>query len=232
MALFKARLELESYTGVSLVKVLLANKVKANLGPIICVGYTNHALDQFLEDLLRNGISSQIIRVGSQSKSELLGPLNLRTVGQKVEKTRTEKRNQWTIHQQLEHSAGEFSRLTLGKQCSDENLKSLLKDRYYRYYRQFFEKDKDGFQRATSNKPLGTINRWLRGGERLFDRPRSMDALQHVDIDALSHHERQILHQHWTEEFRNERISQAAFIVAEHHRTKSEFDKIRNETKS
>jgi hypothetical protein len=55
------------------------------------VCYTNHALDQLLEDLLDNGITSQIIRVGSQSKSKRLQPLNLRNVVRGVEKTRMEK---------------------------------------------------------------------------------------------------------------------------------------------
>ena len=45
----------KSFTGVVLIKVLLANKqkVRKGLGPIICVCYTNHALDQLLEMLRR-----------------------------------------------------------------------------------------------------------------------------------------------------------------------------------
>ncbi|KAL4772510.1 hypothetical protein BDW60DRAFT_207131 [Aspergillus nidulans var. acristatus] len=90
----------KSFTGVTLIKVLLANKVKVKrrLGPIVCVCYTNHALDQLLEDLLDNGITSQIIRVGSQSKSERLQPLNLRNVVRGVEKTCMEKTEQWHLH--------------------------------------------------------------------------------------------------------------------------------------
>ena len=43
----------KSYTGVAIIKALLKNRKAANLGPIICVCYTNHALDQLLEHLVR-----------------------------------------------------------------------------------------------------------------------------------------------------------------------------------
>ena len=71
----------KSYTGIALIKVLLKNRDKARLGPIICVCYTNHALDQLLEYLVHDGIK-RIIRLGSRSKSQLLEPLNLRQISQ------------------------------------------------------------------------------------------------------------------------------------------------------
>ncbi|KAF9140837.1 hypothetical protein BGX30_005908 [Mortierella sp. GBA39] len=57
--------------GVDLMKVLLHNKEAMNCGPILVVCYTNHALDQFLEHLLDQGVTS-IVRVGSHSKSPRL----------------------------------------------------------------------------------------------------------------------------------------------------------------
>eukprot|EP00955_Chlamydomonas_euryale_P117408 366472-Chlamydomonas_euryale.AAC.3 len=45
---------------------------------VLCVCYTNHALDQFLESLLDKGIkTSDIVRIGSQSKSQKLAESNL-----------------------------------------------------------------------------------------------------------------------------------------------------------
>lgn len=43
----------KSFTGVALTKVLLDNASKARLGPIVCVCYTNHAMDQLLEHLVQ-----------------------------------------------------------------------------------------------------------------------------------------------------------------------------------
>jgi hypothetical protein len=54
----------KSYTGEKIIQVLLANKEKADLGPILCVCYTNHALDQLLEHLLDDG-NTRVVRIGS-----------------------------------------------------------------------------------------------------------------------------------------------------------------------
>ena len=53
--------------------------VRLSKKTILCVCYTNHALDQFLESLLDKGITS-IIRIGSRSKSQRLEPYNLFSV--------------------------------------------------------------------------------------------------------------------------------------------------------
>ncbi|KKY28941.1 putative nf-x1 finger and helicase domain [Diplodia seriata] len=100
----------KSYTGIALIKVLLDNRTAANLGPIVCVCYTNHALDQLLEHLVDAGIS-QVIRVGSRSKSEVLKPLLLREVAMKLERTKTEKRVFWDIGKQLERDEREIEQL-------------------------------------------------------------------------------------------------------------------------
>lgn len=69
----------KSFTGVKLIEALLENRAAADLGPIVCVCFTNHALDQLLEHLMDAGVD-RIIRMGSRSKSERLAPLNIREV--------------------------------------------------------------------------------------------------------------------------------------------------------
>ena len=56
----------KSYTGVQLIKILLDNKKQGDLGPIICVYYTNHALDQGLERLVDEGVK-HVVRIGGSS---------------------------------------------------------------------------------------------------------------------------------------------------------------------
>ena len=80
----------KSHVGVQLVRVLLANKTKASLGPIIVVCCTNHALDQFLEHLLAAGVED-IIRIGSNSSSKIEGK-NLRAASKQQYKSRSEAR--------------------------------------------------------------------------------------------------------------------------------------------
>jgi hypothetical protein len=82
----------KSYTGIAIIKALLYNRKAADLGPIICVCYTNHALDQLLEHLVKDSVR-QVIRIGSRSKSDLLQNLTLYHVREGAKPTRTEKHN-------------------------------------------------------------------------------------------------------------------------------------------
>ncbi len=79
----------KSYVGTQLVRVLLANKAKAALGPILVVCHTNHALDQFLEHLIAAGVED-IVRVGGNGTSSLLESKNLRTISRQSFKTRSQ----------------------------------------------------------------------------------------------------------------------------------------------
>ncbi|KAF9106328.1 hypothetical protein BGX27_009209 [Mortierella sp. AM989] len=65
--------------GVDLIRVLLHNKIIMDCVPILCICYTNHALDQFLEHLLDSGITD-IVRVGARSKSTRLEDFNLESL--------------------------------------------------------------------------------------------------------------------------------------------------------
>ena len=76
----------KTFIGLKLVQLLLQNKkvwqvddyYKRKKGPILVVCYTNHALDQFLEGVIKmNGLDTKLIRVGSRSKSSLLEPYSL-----------------------------------------------------------------------------------------------------------------------------------------------------------
>lgn len=70
-----------------IAKILLHNKTtwrtNSTEGPILVVCYTNHALDQFLEEIYkfhRNGI----VRVGGRSQSEVMKKCSLWETKQKM----------------------------------------------------------------------------------------------------------------------------------------------------
>ncbi|OCL14224.1 hypothetical protein AOQ84DRAFT_435816 [Glonium stellatum] len=69
-------------------------------GPILCVCYTNHALDQMLEHLIANGVR-QIVRIGSRSKLVALADVNIRVISEKMDRTRTEKHRYWQLTSEL-----------------------------------------------------------------------------------------------------------------------------------
>ena len=76
----------KTFIGLKVAGVLLKNSRIWNIDnkPILVVCYTNHALDQFLEGLL--GYTKNIVRAGSQSKSELMEEFNLRNIRKNVMK--------------------------------------------------------------------------------------------------------------------------------------------------
>ncbi|KAK1147007.1 hypothetical protein N8T08_002335 [Aspergillus melleus] len=221
----------KSFTGVALIKVLLANKakVKGRLGPIVCVCYTNHALDQLLEDLLDNGITSQIIRIGSQSKSERLQPLNLRNVVRGVEKTRMEKTEQWRLHAVLDNHEDTFGKLKLNAIGLDHGLKPYLQRHHPYHYAQLFAQDADGFRRQTTGKPAHIIQSWLKAGRYSTAQPTTVHELANVHVDAMTSAERKALHAHWKDDYRQKAHLRAQAALHDHLQTKASWDKIRDE---
>lgn len=70
----------KTYIGLKIATTILNNfYLKLTQGkhfnPILVVCYTNHALDQFLEGLLK--VTKKIVRIGGQSKNEALKEFNL-----------------------------------------------------------------------------------------------------------------------------------------------------------
>jgi hypothetical protein len=80
----------KSYLGLQIMRILLDIRDKADLGPILIVCYTNHALDQFLEHLVDIGVR-KLVRVGGFSKSKKLESHTLRVVKDSETKTKSEK---------------------------------------------------------------------------------------------------------------------------------------------
>lgn len=73
----------KTFIGVQFVKAMLRNRQKWNSEksvPILVMCQTNHALDQFLEEILDLGISKNLVRIGGRSKSERISneKLNIR----------------------------------------------------------------------------------------------------------------------------------------------------------
>ena len=62
----------KTYIGAALTEVILA----ASSATVLCVCYTNHALDSFLRDLLDVGITD-IVRVGGRCKDERIQPYGM-----------------------------------------------------------------------------------------------------------------------------------------------------------
>ena len=80
----------KTYLGVSLCKVILESRDRREPKPILAVCMTNHALDNFLEDLLKEGIT-KITRLGAGSKEDWTKQYLLKEQSKKTRMTEIER---------------------------------------------------------------------------------------------------------------------------------------------
>ena len=92
----------KTFLGVSLAQVILASQSKADPKPILVCCQTNHALDDFLSDLLKKRIT-KIVRLGSGSKESWIKPYLLREVNSKMKLTTLERADLMDARTQVEH---------------------------------------------------------------------------------------------------------------------------------
>ena len=136
---------------------------KANLGPVVCVCYTNSALDQLLEHLVKDGVDG-IIRVGSWSKSELVKRLNLRDAVQAAERTPTERRRFGTNKSMIKDEADVMKPLleTLLRPRNTQAMRDFLRGSFPMQFRQLYREktDDEGFQ-VVENDTRDPLIKWL-----------------------------------------------------------------------
>ncbi|KAL6759021.1 P-loop containing nucleoside triphosphate hydrolase protein, partial [Haematococcus lacustris] len=88
-------------TGKTFIGAMLCdNIVRHSQETILCVCYTNHALDQFLEALLDKGIED-IVRIGGGSKSSRLAPYNVLELSEEENRTTSSARRFGALQQSL-----------------------------------------------------------------------------------------------------------------------------------
>ncbi|TQN67798.1 NFX1-type zinc finger-containing protein 1, partial [Colletotrichum shisoi] len=189
----------KSYTGEALIRVLLANKPKATLGPIMCVCYTNHALDQLLEHLLDGGVQN-IVRIGSRSKSERLSPVNMREVVKGMTRTKMEGKSLYNSIETLESDTTYIrQKLSTYKFLNtNEKIRLLLAEHHRSQHDQLFgsePEDGQGWQTVRHSRRKG-LDEWLSGGHTAKS-PRPLPDLYRLGLSDLSRQERVILHQDW-----------------------------------
>lgn len=199
----------KSYTGVALIKVLLKNRERAALGPIICVTFTNHSLDQLLMHLVDHGVE-QIVRVGSRSKQEALEKVNLRYITQNMARTRTEVRNIGSSLANLDTHTKTLNELLeqYGAAHTTRMLRRYLKRQNIAQAYELFgshDADEDGWEEGRG-RGGDTINNWLAGRLHRSSfhnlRARPLDELRYEQVASMSKAERRTLYDAWIEESR------------------------------
>ncbi|EAW11252.1 putative NF-X1 finger and helicase domain protein [Aspergillus clavatus NRRL 1] len=224
----------KSFTGVALIRVLLANRKKnhhekTDIGPVLCVTYTNHALDQLLEALIDKDVTSQIIRIGSQSKSDQLQPLNLRKIAKDAEKTRREREAQYHLHRELEEYEKEFATIGVNQNLLATHIILHLRQSYRHYYAQIFGESEKGWEAVRQSRPAAVLRGWINSGKPGDGTTRHFEDLQGLDLSALSRPEREAFYQALVREVTEKMHGKLTRLCSSHHKAKSMFDNVRDE---
>ena len=220
----------KSFTGVALVKVLLANRgSNTGTGPILCVTYTNHALDQLLEALLDNKVTTQIVRIGAQSKSERLEKFNLQLIAREGTKTKVERRERWRASEQLSACEDDFRSLRFRTSPPTNHLKQYLQVHHRRHHNELFGIEEDGFRRKVKPTSEVVIDSWIQSAAKDDIRSRSVKELQDVKIFEMSRKERQRLYDHWNKGVRQQFNTEAIRLVTTHKDAKLQFDCVQDQ---
>lgn len=156
----------KTYLGVALAETILAASPKTT---ILCVCYTNHALDSFLEDLLDAGIT-KLVRIGGMSKSERVQAYRIRELARNgTRHSQSQGRRYGLLKDKIEDAEKQIH--FLQKKCSFkigpkwwESVSQHLEDTDRAAYKQLeigASVDKEGFGKVIAVDHLW--KRWLAG---------------------------------------------------------------------
>ncbi|KAL0951932.1 hypothetical protein HGRIS_008585 [Hohenbuehelia grisea] len=114
----------KSFTGVELLRVLLANKIK----PILMIALTNHALDHMLCSVLDANITHKVVRLGSRSADERISQFSIENMEMAAGRSRLDRtlsRNHRVIREKEEELRSLFKRF-LDARVSSSNISHLI----------------------------------------------------------------------------------------------------------
>ncbi|KNG83707.1 hypothetical protein ANOM_007842 [Aspergillus nomiae NRRL 13137] len=203
----------KSYVGIQIAKCLIANRIPL-LGPILCVCYTNHALDQFLQGLLDSGIS-KIVRIGSRSASPALESLSLENYKKqkKIPRIPGQGRSINLLQKRLDDLA-----FRIGEICKQlENgisgiVSASLRRRFPKHDIQITEGVLIGDKRPLDTWSQGNGPGDLNGnGDK-----RQIEQLLSVDPWTLTNEERTRLLRHWHESAVNDLTFELDNLIRQH----------------
>ncbi|RAH69049.1 uncharacterized protein BO66DRAFT_421080 [Aspergillus aculeatinus CBS 121060] len=215
----------KSYVGIQLAKCLSSNRDLLDLGPILCVCYTPHALDQFLQGLLNAGITS-IVRLGPRSAFPHLEALSIDSYKQADRgpfiRAYNNQRN--SHHDKLKEISAELEQV-----CRSMETGGMEMTLWFVKKRFPFEAE-----RITAVDPdrseVEAFRLWTQGDDASawveIDGPRSPEELLQADVWTLSPAERMRLHDFWHEGARDELRKVFSSLVKAYYRQKQNLTAI------
>ncbi|KAL2875659.1 hypothetical protein SGCOL_009121 [Colletotrichum sp. CLE4] len=227
----------KSFVGALAAKILLGDPEKR----ILVLSYTNHALDQFLEDLMKIGISSgDMVRLGSKSTDATSGLLlekQLRSYAYRRNNATWEHINgmrteMYEVRIEIEAACALLVRDKVG---SLELLNFLeFSDDDQTFYEAFLLPEQErGFQLAGKDKgvmgPDHLLGRWIMGQDA--GELRHFVSTESQDIWHLSKTQRSVHIQRWVDCIRKERIESVQNLIKRFNEAQEQVERIFSESK-
>ncbi|KAL3446759.1 hypothetical protein BJX65DRAFT_318478 [Aspergillus insuetus] len=207
----------KSYVGIQIARCLLGNKERFDLGPLLCVCYTNHALDQFLTELKKSGVN-RIVRIGSRSQSEDMEFLSLEAYKKRGDIPQIKRQGRFIVssRNKLDNLAAQIDTicraLTQGPLAT---VHSFLEARVSQFEAQIREGHPDALERLES---------WVTG-----DGPGNLDGddtelsteqLLSVPAWSLTHEERSRVYQYCYESGTRDQLQELEDLMRAHEKEK------------
>ncbi|RPA86468.1 P-loop containing nucleoside triphosphate hydrolase protein [Ascobolus immersus RN42] len=218
----------KSYVGVQLAKILLDNKYVTMIGPIVCVCYTNHALDQFLEDLMDAGVPGKsILRLGSRTQSERVAKecSSIKEVGESITATKAEKQTLFNLNRDLDELVQKMKDIAKKTNAlqHEPTIKAYLSKRYRELHDLFYPPDAvdpEGFTVKATSKNMCPITHWAQSTTQYGLKPEMPMSRLHELGPKIFHIEgeyRRRIHDQWLDEMRKELLDDVYFTLIKKH---------------
>jgi hypothetical protein len=215
----------KTFLGVLISQVIL-NTTNAT---ILCVCYTNHALDQFLEALLDRGVKG-IVRLGGRTKNERIQQLELRNLAEEQSHNAEQKRQWFHIKTELNELESQF----------EERVTFLKMDRlHWRRLSRFLEETdpgalgqltllerEDGFDLVGENgKKAGPDYLWIRWSKGKDSSPLKLS----TGLWSLGKQKRKTLMTSWLSTIKHSVAEECSAIMLRHQELSDMKRDIRHE---
>lgn len=194
--------------------------------------YTNHALDQFLEDLMEAGLPGKgIVRLGTRSKSERVSKecVSIKDVGDKNKPTKIEKKTLSDLNRELDDII--YNIKGVAKRANSLSQEYMLRDHLQRHhplvYKIFYPQahqdtsERGWTQAGRSRAPNSPepINRWASARlERGINPKLAMNRLHELGPKLLETVAsfRHRVYNNWIDEMRRDLNNQYLTLVKDH----------------
>ncbi|KAJ7202968.1 AAA domain-containing protein [Mycena haematopus] len=155
----------KSYTGVEILRVLLANRVR----PILMIAFTNHALDHMLTSVLDAGITNKVVRLGSRSADETISKYSMETIEMVAGQSRLDQsfRHHYRDLKNVQEEIKRLMKTFVDAKVTSDEFQSYLQVQYAEHYEHLYQCPPEWIKilRAAFEDDDSEEDTWMRAGK-------------------------------------------------------------------